>query len=79
MKLGLWLAAAALAGAFVVPRTTRGDDDCDPSYPEVCLPSPPPDLDCADLRARGLCDVAVRGRDPHRLDRDGDGVACECR
>src|SRR5947207_15857006 len=22
---------------------------CDPSYPTVCIPPPPPDLDCADI------------------------------
>jgi Excalibur calcium-binding domain len=27
--------------------------DCDPAYPDDCLPSPPPDLDCADVGHRG--------------------------
>lgn len=50
---------------------------CDPSYAGVCLPAPPPDLDCADLRALGLqTPVRVVGRDPHHLDPDGDGLGC---
>ncbi len=71
-------AALACAAAALPPSTAASDTDCDPSYPGVCIPPAPPDLDCADLRERGLCDVEVRGRDPHHLDRDRDGVACEC-
>jgi hypothetical protein len=40
----------------------------------VCIPSPPPDLDCADVNYR---DFAVRGSDPHRFDGDHDGRGCE--
>jgi micrococcal nuclease len=47
---------------------------CDPSYPGVCIPPPPPDLDCADVPYRAF---AVTGADPHRFDGDGDGVGCE--
>jgi hypothetical protein len=38
-----------------------------------CLPPPPPDLDCADVNGP----IDVSGSDPHGLDADGDGVACE--
>lgn len=31
------------------------------------------DLDCSDVRHR----VRVTGRDPHRLDQDGNGIGCE--
>jgi micrococcal nuclease len=48
--------------------------DCDPSYPDVCIPSPPPDLDCADITYR---DFQVLPPDPHRFDGDGDGIGCE--
>jgi micrococcal nuclease len=48
--------------------------NCDPSYPTVCIPPPPPDLDCADVPYRNF---AVRGADPHRFDGEGDGVGCE--
>ncbi len=48
--------------------------NCDPSYPTVCIPSPPPDLDCGDIPYRRF---PVRPPDPHRFDRDGDGIGCE--
>ena len=47
---------------------------CDPSYPGVCIPSPPPDLDCRDIEHRRF---RVVGADPHRFDGDHDGVGCE--
>ena len=47
---------------------------CDPSYPDVCIPSPPPDLNCGDIAHRRF---RVIGSDPHGFDRDGDGVGCE--
>ncbi len=46
------------------------DDNCAPGY-SPCIPSYPPDLDCADTGP-----VTVTGSDPHGLDADGDGVAC---
>jgi endonuclease YncB( thermonuclease family) len=45
---------------------------CDPGY-SPCVAPYPPDLDCPDLGGP----ILVTGSDPHRLDRDGDGVACE--
>lgn len=48
--------------------------DCDPSYPDVCIPSPPPDLDCGDIPYRRF---RVVGADPHRFDGDNDGIGCE--
>jgi micrococcal nuclease len=50
---------------------------CDPSYADACIPPPPPDLDCKDVRAMGVAPVRVVGADPHRLDGDGDGWGCE--
>src|SRR5215208_1557562 len=51
---------------------------CDASYPSVCIPSPPPDLDCNDLPFR---EFRVRrdipSPDPHRLDQSEDGIACQ--
>lgn len=38
-----------------------------------CVPEYPPDVDCADVDGP----VEVTGDDPHGLDRDGDGSACE--
>jgi uncharacterized protein YraI len=48
--------------------------DRDPSYPDVCIPSPPPDLDCADIPYRRF---RVLPPDPHRFDGDHDGIGCE--
>jgi micrococcal nuclease len=48
--------------------------NCDPSYPDVCIPSPPPDLDCGQISERNF---RVVGADPHRFDGDHDGVGCE--
>ena len=47
---------------------------CDPSYPTVCIPPPPPDLDCADIPYRSF---RVLPPDPHHFDGDEDGVGCE--
>lgn len=47
---------------------------CDPSYPDVCIPSPPPDLDCGDI---SYSRFSVLQPDPHRFDNDGDGIGCE--
>lgn len=48
--------------------------NCHPSYPGVCIPAPPPDLDCGQISQRNF---SVTGSDPHRFDGDGDGVGCE--
>ena len=55
---------------------TRGgnDDDCDPAYSGVCIPPPPPDLDCGDVPFRNF---EVKPPDPHRFDGDADGLGCE--
>ncbi|MSO58486.1 MAG: hypothetical protein EXQ77_05535, partial [Thermoleophilia bacterium] len=50
---------------------------CDPSYVGVCIPPPPPDLDCSDFKKQGFSRITVVGADPHRLDGDHDGVACK--
>lgn len=48
------------------------EENCAPGY-SPCIPPYPPDLDCPDIGHP----VQVTGNDPHGLDRDGDGVACE--
>jgi micrococcal nuclease len=40
----------------------------------VCIPSPPPDLDCGQITERGF---QVLPPDPHPFDGDGDGIGCE--
>ncbi len=54
------------------PNATSG---CDPNY-AGCIPLYPPDLNCSDIKMLGLAPVTVIGKDPHRLDADGDGKAC---
>ena len=53
------------------PTTTGG---CSPAYPTVCIPPPPPDLDCADIAFRRF---TVLVPDPHHFDGNHDGVGCE--
>ncbi|CCF85562.1 thermonuclease family protein [Nitrolancea hollandica] len=83
---GLWGAC----GSFGVPAATKAPEtsvappaptqepaaggNCDPSYPGVCIPPPPPDLDCKDVSYRRFAVVAP---DPHRFDSDHDGIGCE--
>lgn len=56
------------------PTSGASGGRCDPHYSGACIPPPPPDLDCSQIDARGF---EITGADPHRFDRDGDGVACE--
>ena len=51
-----------------------GGAKCHSSYPSVCVPPPPPDLDCGDISHKNF---TVVGSDPHGFDSDGDGVGCE--
>lgn len=53
---------------------TASDGNCDPSYPTVCIPPGPPDLDCGDIPYRRF---EALPPDPHKLDRNQDGIACE--
>lgn len=61
-----------VASPVTAPSATTG---CDPNY-AGCIPLYPPDLNCSDIKALGLSPVIVIGKDPHRLDGDGDGKAC---
>ena len=47
---------------------------CDSSYPDFCIPSPPPDLDCGDIPYKRF---TVLQPDPHRFDGDKNGIGCE--
>lgn len=49
---------------------------CHPSYPDFCIPPPPPDLDCKDIPRKNF---KVLQPDPHKFDRDKDGIGCESR
>ena len=50
------------------------EKDCDPSYPDFCIASSPPDLDCGDTSQKRF---TVLQPDPHRFDGDKDGIGCE--
>lgn len=69
---GVWTTQVA---AEPLPTLRPADTaSCHPSYPNVCIPPPPPDLDCRDIPFRRF---AVLPPDPHGFDRDGNGVGCE--
>ena len=71
------VSSAAEGSAVFVPLVAGGSrpaGECDPAYPTVCLPSPPPDLDCPQIPYN---DFPALPPDPHRLDADKDGIACE--
>jgi hypothetical protein len=55
-------------------QTTMVTGRCDPSYPTVCIPPQPPDLDCGDI---AFTNFQVNAPDPHGFDGDHDGVGCE--
>ena len=50
------------------------ENNCDPSYPDVCIPSSPPDLDCRDVDFKNF---RVLPPDSHRFDVDKNGIGCE--
>jgi beta-lactamase superfamily II metal-dependent hydrolase len=52
-------------------------DECDDAYPDFCIPSPPPDLNCSSPQLADRKRFAVLAPDPHHLDPDHDGIGCE--
>lgn len=56
------------------PSSQTNENNCDPSYPNMCIPSSPPDLDCGDIP---YSNFKVLHPDPHRFDGDKDGIGCE--
>jgi micrococcal nuclease len=56
------------------PVSSPPSGNCDPAYPDVCIPPPPPDLNCGDIPH---CRFRVLPPDPHNFDMDGDGLGCE--
>jgi hypothetical protein len=59
-------------------QTQRGEGEeqtkCDSSYPGVCIPPPPLDLDCGDVSYHNF---KVLSPDPHGFDKDNNGIGCE--
>jgi len=73
-NLGLWGLLVIPALAQPTPPTQASGNSCDPSYPDVCIPPPPPDLDCPDIPHKKF---KVLPPDPHNFDKDHDGIGCE--
>lgn len=80
--LGVWGEACEPVPTLEPTTATPGDSGtptaspgvCDPAYPDVCIPPPPPDLDCADIPYRRF---RVLPPDPQHFDADGNGYGCE--
>jgi micrococcal nuclease len=55
------------------PSFTEG---CDlENYPNACIPFYPPDVDCRDVLPQR--NFIVRQPDPHKLDKNKNGIGCE--
>ena len=59
---------------LLTEREIDATTNCDSSYPDACIPSPPPNLNCADISDKRF---EVSSPDPHGFDRDKDGIGCE--
>jgi hypothetical protein len=70
----LLMAAVVLLGGSLVYGLEAASKNCSPAYPGICLPPPPPDLDCGQIKQRNF---KVLPPDPHKLDGDKDGIGCE--
>jgi hypothetical protein len=71
---GAW--SAVVSAVPTAPGST-----CHPSYPAVCIPPSPPDLDCPEIPYQNIIVItppAPYTRDPHRFDLGGvPGIGCE--
>ena len=69
--------ASSCAAAPAPPPPPAGV--CAASYPDVCIPLPPPRLTCADIRPYSNFRVLwhVPRPDPQHFDPDHDGIGCE--
>lgn len=56
------------------PQPTQRPGNCAAEYPTVCIPPPPPDLNCPDIPYRNF---TVLAPDRHKFDTDNDGIGCE--
>ncbi len=84
--LGIFLLMSGAVVGSAAPLTAQ--QNCDPAYGGVCIPPPPPDLDCGEIQARnfrvyqpgdGDAPAGLSVFDPHRFDGDKDGIGCESR
>jgi hypothetical protein len=76
----LCLADVAWAQDSSPPPDESQDASCDPNYAGKCVPIAS-DVDCAGGGGNGPAyvrgPVRVVGEDIYKLDRDGDGIACD--
>jgi micrococcal nuclease len=76
--VGLWAPTPIASSPAYRPQATytvsADSTNCHPSYPSVCIPPPPPYLNCGNVPYR---DFTVLPPDPHGLDADWDGIGCE--
>jgi endonuclease YncB( thermonuclease family) len=68
------LFAMITVGLNTIELEASDNVNCDVAYPDVCIESPPPDLDCDDVPVKGF---KVVPPDPHGFDSEGDGIGCE--
>ncbi len=74
LRLSIWAKLKSFWAQKHGCSDTLEPQNCDPSYPDVCIPSPPPDLDCGEITHQNF---EVLQPDPHRFDGDYDGIGCE--
>jgi len=82
---GGWAGACAGSGSCTVTMNAAqsvsavfNSGNCAASYPTVCIPPPPPDLDCNQISYRNFTVLwNVPDPDPHHFDADHDGIGCE--
>ena len=67
-----WAQRFGCAISESIPEPSQSD--CDVSYPDFCIPSSPPDLNCGDVTQKKF---TVIQPDPHGFDGDKDGIGCE--
>ena len=74
-QVGMWaqIPTAPPRVNMMAPSNSLGSN-CHTSYPDVCNPPPPPDLDCPQI---SYCRFKVLPPDPHRFDGDDDGIGFE--
>jgi micrococcal nuclease len=64
---------AAVATVPVSEESIGSASECDPSYPDLCIPPGSADLNCDYVYSS----VTVYPPDPHGFDDNGDWVGCE--
>ena len=68
--------AIALTVFHPAPEVVQAASGYDKAYPDFCIPPAPPDLDCKDFSQKNF---RVLQPDPHKLDRDKEGIGGESR